>query len=141
MWIPFRVTQRVMSRIDFEGDCWISQYSTGSHGYAQVGWWAGGKNVMTLCHRVAFLAVNGEIPDDKVVDHICHNRRCVNPEHLRLLTNVENATDNGYSTKTHCPAEHPYEGDNLYVDPNGHRRCRACAKANFRAWDAVRRAS
>ncbi|MHC9517499.1 HNH endonuclease [Prescottella equi] len=29
------------------------------------------------------------------VDHTCKQRRCVNPEHLRLLTNFENARRTG----------------------------------------------
>jgi hypothetical protein len=28
--------------------------------------------------------------------------------------------------KTHCPHGHELAGDNLYVDPRGRRRCRAC---------------
>lgn len=31
-------------------------------------------------------------------------------------------------TKTHCPNGHPYSGENLYIDPKGNRRCRACKK-------------
>jgi CxxC motif-containing protein len=31
-------------------------------------------------------------------------------------------------TKTHCPRGHPYEGDNLYIDPKGARRCKACMR-------------
>lgn len=31
--------------------------------------------------------------------------------------------------KTHCPAGHPYAGDNLIVMPNGERRCRTCRRA------------
>ena len=30
--------------------------------------------------------------------------------------------------KTHCPYDHALEGDNLYIDPKGGRRCRACAR-------------
>jgi len=30
--------------------------------------------------------------------------------------------------KSHCPKGHPYSGDNLYIDPKGNRRCRACKK-------------
>lgn len=64
------------------------------------------------------------------IDHICRNRRCCRPDHLRLLTNTANATDNGQGRKTHCPKGHPYEGDNLriYTNPKGQtcRKCRAC---------------
>lgn len=33
------------------------------------------------------------------------------------------------STKAACPNGHPYDGENLYRKPNGHRVCRCCQKA------------
>lgn len=47
-----------------------------------------GVNVMA--HRVAFEVQNGAIPPGRQIDHICHNRSCVRPSHLRLATNKEN---------------------------------------------------
>ena len=83
-----------------------------------------------LAHRVAWSLANDEqIPDGLTVDHLCRVRRCCNPLHLRLLSNVANATDNGQRRKTHCPQGHEYQGANLYVAPNGHRRCRSCARS------------
>lgn len=35
-------------------------------------------------------------------------------------------------SRTHCPNGHPYAGDNLYLDPQGHRHCRSC----MRRWSA-----
>ena len=32
------------------------------------------------------------------------------------------------ASNTHCPANHPYEGENLYVSPRGERRCRECQR-------------
>ena len=32
----------------------------------------------------------GPIPKDLVIDHLCHNTRCVNPDHLELVTKTEN---------------------------------------------------
>lgn len=127
--IPERVIERVLSRWVPEGDCRISTYSTGSHGYAQVGWYDGHRTVMTLCHRVAWIAEHGPIPDGLTVDHggHCRRRTCIFVGHLRLLTNVDNATDNGQGRKTHCPKGHPYSDHNTYRDRRGHRKCRACA--------------
>lgn len=37
------------------------------------------------------MLVHGPIPDGMVVDHyVCHNRACVNVEHLRLATSKQN---------------------------------------------------
>ncbi|PZE33982.1 HNH endonuclease [Curtobacterium sp. MCSS17_006] len=41
-------------------------------------------------HRVAYVNARGQIPDGMLVDHICFNRRCVNPDHLRLVTPKQN---------------------------------------------------
>ena len=104
-------------------ECWPWSQSIGSHGYGQA--WDG--ITVRLAHRCAWELTHGRIPGGLTIDHICRTRRCCNPAHLRLLTNLDNATDNGQSRRTHCPKGHPYSGDNLYVDPKGHRRCRACA--------------
>ncbi len=44
-------------------------------------------------HRVAWELKNGPIPAGQVVRHKCHNRRCVNPEHLTLGTHQDNMDD------------------------------------------------
>lgn len=91
--IPDRVAKRAAIKFapDVKG-CWISAYSVASHGYAQIGWWDGDHNHMTLCHRAAWVHHHRQqIPDGMTVDHTCKNKRCVNPAHLRLLPNYENA--------------------------------------------------
>jgi hypothetical protein len=129
--VPGRVIARIWDSIAVGSaeECWLWLKSVGSHGYGQVGWWTPeGRNAMTTAHRVAWLAAGNVIPADMTIDHECRRRSCCNPSHMRLRTNVANAADNGQGRKTHCPHGHPYAGDNLYVTPKGHRRCRTCSR-------------
>ena len=63
--------------------------------------WAGatdGKNYgrirdagrLRLAHRVAWELMNGPIPEGIFLDHRCANTLCVNPSHLRAVTNAQN---------------------------------------------------
>lgn len=47
-------------------------------------------------HRVAFRHYVGKIPDDKDVHHECHNRVCVNPEHLDTWDITDNRSEGAY---------------------------------------------
>lgn len=93
--VPERVTERAYTRHEVNEDgCWVSTYSTASHGYAQIGWQNKGSCHVVLAHRAAWTHVNGQVPIGMTLDHTCKNRRCVNPAHLRLLSNYENARRN-----------------------------------------------
>lgn len=90
--VPPRVAERAFEKVDKQDDgCWISRYSVASHGYSQIGWQDNGNRHVVLGHRAAWTHVNGQVPLGMTLDHVCRNRRCVNPEHLRLLPNFENA--------------------------------------------------
>lgn len=66
------------------GDCWIWTGPVDDKGYAYVG-------RHSRVHRIVATIVHGEIPRGRVVDHwICHNKRCVRPEHLRIVTSKQN---------------------------------------------------
>ncbi|MER7433163.1 HNH endonuclease signature motif containing protein [Pseudonocardia alni] len=90
--VPDRVIERVRDHVAMgPNGCWISTYSVASHGYAQVGWQDSGSRWVTLCHRVVWIADHGDIEPGWTVDHICKTRRCIRPDHLRLLSNLDNA--------------------------------------------------
>ena len=79
-----------------------------------------------LAHRISYILHKGAIPHGLVINHICRNRKCVNPNHLEVVTLKENILK-GFSIpainskKTHCIRGHPFNGDNLYISPNGKR--------------------
>jgi hypothetical protein len=41
-------------------------------------------------HITAFVLENGPIPPKKQIDHKCRNRLCVNPDHLEMVTHLQN---------------------------------------------------
>lgn len=47
-----------------------------------------GKNV--LSHRYSYEMHVGKIPEGLTIDHLCNNTKCVNPEHLEVVTRKEN---------------------------------------------------
>jgi len=84
-------------------------------------------------HRISWRLSGGKIPYRHVIDHICRNRACVNPNHLRAVTIGTNVLENseGFAAKnkakTHCLRGHPLSGDNLKVSRHGYRNCYTCA--------------
>lgn len=82
-------------------------------------------------HQFSFEQHHGPVPHGLVVDHICNNRWCVNPLHLRAISNAANVLrGSGWtaenSRKTHCPQGHAYSDGNTYITPSGARQCREC---------------
>lgn len=125
---PERV--RFESRVRHDVDCWPW---TGSHLVSGYGKFLADNDQQVLAHRYAYELWVGEIPDGLVLDHLCRNRGCVNPSHLEPVTNEENlrrgagfALRNGM--RTACINGHEYQPENTYVDPEGGRRCRECAR-------------
>ena len=120
-----------MSRSDpLDTSCILWTKSVGSHGYGQT--WDG--ETVVLAHRYEWEKLHGPIPDGMTIDHICRVRRCINVEHLRLLSNVDNAKDNGQSKKTHCAAGHAFTASNTFYSKEGWRRCRECSRIAAREY-------
>lgn len=41
-------------------------------------------------HIVSYVNEHGYVPGNKQVDHKCRHRRCVNPDHLEMVSHIEN---------------------------------------------------
>lgn len=124
---------RFWSKVDKSGECWEWTAYTDKKGYGSFR--LNGK--IRKAHRVAYELIKGKIPDGLVLDHLCRNTSCVNPNHLEPVTNKENV-DRGISkdvngrwqkAKTHCPNGHEYTPENTYYRKNrSHRECKSCIK-------------
>lgn len=141
--IPARAAERAATRYVEElcvsrlGPCYISTYSTGSHGYAQVGWLAE-KYEATTAHRAAWTHHNGPIPVGLTVDHVCKVRSCVRIDHLRLLPNGANASDNGQiRSNPDSDSPCPTCGELRSIDGGGRLYCRTCQNRRRRARRAL----
>ncbi len=78
---------RLMMRMRETSDgCWQWTGYVRNSGYAQFSY----RGTNHLVHRLMYQMENGPIPDGLVIDHICRNRLCIRPEHLRAVTQSEN---------------------------------------------------
>ncbi len=87
-----------------------------------------------LAHRVSWETRVGKIPANMTIDHLCRNRLCVNPAHLRVVTQKENNLA-GFSPtainkrRTHCVNGHEFTPENAKIvqrKDGPHRKCRKC---------------
>ena len=65
--------------------CWLYAGSS-FRGYGHVHY----KGAHLGAHRVVYENFVGPIPTGLVVDHLCEERICINPEHLEPVTTTEN---------------------------------------------------
>lgn len=128
----FTPQDRFMARVLKSADgCWLWQGPLNKGGYGQF--YLDGQQ--GHAHRAAYKMFVAPVPDGMVVDHICRVRACVNPVHLRPLTNAENVLIGvGITaknlTKTHCKRGHELAGDNLIPNKDSKRICRTCHYAH-----------
>jgi len=66
-----------------EGSCWIWAGYIDKYGY--------GRHKAGYAHRFAYELHTGKmIREGRQIDHLCHHRACINPAHLRSVTNKQN---------------------------------------------------
>lgn len=112
-------------------DCIESKKSITTNGYSRIR--IEGKNIQA--HRWAWELVNGSIPSGMVIDHLCKNKRCVLPNHLRLVTQQENimAGNHNIDNRSHCNQGHPFIKENIMIRKSGKRECAECNRERARA--------
>lgn len=78
--------ERFWSKVDRTDTCWNWTATTEVTGYGRFT--LRGKKV--LAHRFSYEQSIGAIPEGMFIDHTCHVRHCVNPDHLRPVTKKQN---------------------------------------------------
>lgn len=141
-----RQQERFWAKVDVPGQpscCWEWTGRVDGRGY---GHWSLAAVGGLRAHRVAYTLLVGAIPDGLVIDHVCRNVRCVNPDHLAPVTPRENAL-RGFAPMVRqsrigeCVAGHQLTPENTYLKPSGHRECRLCRAAGREAFNRRRSAS
>ena len=81
---------RFMTKVEKTQDgCWDWIAAKDRHGYG----FFRAKRTAVFAHRIACWLRHGPPPEGKpTVDHLCKNRGCVNPEHLRWASHKEQVT-------------------------------------------------
>jgi hypothetical protein len=106
--------RRIFTKIKFEkgNQCWLWTGNRNKRGYGRLRF----NGPKVRIHRIIYAWLKGPVPkgfgkDIEIIDHICNNRLCCNPDHLRLTTHRINVLrGNGNSAKqarrTHCIRGH-----------------------------------
>lgn len=122
-----------------ENGCWqwlgaLTSGRPNQQGYGLV--FVSGK--VMRAHRVSYQVLKGKIPEGLVIDHICENRACVNPDHMELVTPGINVLRGRSPSamnlgRTSCVNGHPYSDGSFWVNKRtGWRKCKLCARESER---------
>ena len=106
-----------------QNGCWLWLGAIKNTGYARFG--------QHYVHRESYQIFNGPIEPGLVIDHKCEVKHCVNPEHLRVVTqqfNILRGTANSAKNarKIRCKRGHLLTGSNLLKSKA--RRCKICMR-------------
>ena len=119
------IEDRFFSKVDSSGVCWEWNSGVNEKGY--------GRFDQSYAHRWAYQFLVAPIPADMTIDHLCRNIICVNPDHLEVVTLLENIK-RAHPRRETCSRGHTM--DDAYIRREGTRMCRTCQ--NFRNRNAKR---
>lgn len=134
----FQVTQtpeeRFWPKVEKTDNCWTWKGAK-SNGYGLFGY--NGKVIPA--HRFAYELLKRKIPEGFVLDHLCRNHSCVNPDHLEITTDKINILRGigacaKNAIKTHCKRGHEFTEESTHLCTSGSRRCRTCTRENKKNW-------
>lgn len=127
-------------RIPFSG-CWIWTRHVDYKGYGRIH----RKNKENKTHRFFYEEVKGKIPPNMTLDHLCRVRCCINPDHMEVVSSIENVLRGTGITATNkrkdrCVNGHLFTPENTSTREKGRRRCKTCTNITSRKSKAKARA-
>lgn len=128
------IWDRWWDKVDVTDGCWNWTGGTTLSGYALIGVTADTPSGTTKvpAYRLSYQWFKGPIPEGHEIDHACRNRRCVNPDHLQVVTHRENMVLAAVA-HTHCRRGHRYP---VPGHVPGGKRCQECRADRKRAISA-----
>jgi hypothetical protein len=88
---------RFFAKVEKTETCWLWAGCIPKRtGYGAF--YSGSEHGRVTAHRWSYEYCYGPIPEGMQIDHICRVRACVNPQHLRVVTNKQN-TENAEAKK------------------------------------------
>lgn len=135
-------TDKFWARVNKTDSCWLWTGVISHYGYGQFAY----DGICVRAHRFSYELHREKIPKGLVIDHICRVRNCVNPDHLRVVTNKENVLcGEGASARnikaTHCIHGHPLDEKNTHIAKeyrgwgSGFKReCKTCRRLRMRKY-------
>ena len=134
-----KTLRQMWPKIKVPDGCWEWTGSCMESGYPNrisvVG--ADTKGSHSRPQRLMFSWFKYEIPEGFTVDHLCKNRKCVNPDHMEAVSHEEN-TSRG-NKRSYCKRGHAQTPENRYVykcHGKKKERCRLCIPIQTAAWKA-----
>ena len=107
---------------------WTGAWSKSGYGSFRV------ENKSQNAHRVAYKLYLGPLKNGMMIDHICRNRACVSPDHLRQVTPRQNILENSMSIsaisakRNCCKRGHVYVPGSFRITANK-RVCKLCRES------------
>jgi len=115
---------RFFNRVEPTGFCWYWTGGITGRGYGNFSYKHSNN---CLAHRVSYEFFIGKIPEDLVLDHLCRNTICVNPDHLEVVTQAVNNARRKFVIKSRCSRGHVRTPDTALRRENRQsHECKIC---------------
>lgn len=101
--------ERFFNKVNKTDSCWEWTAGTDNDGYGLFGYRMDGKKRQWRAHRWIMSQTKGLDTQNPIVMHTCDNPKCVNPEHLRNGTQLENQRDKWRKGRSTWQIERGYQ--------------------------------